>query len=85
MIDPLTGYGLHGGRDAHPKAQNGLQAGLSGYGQSGFTGFGDSYLCSTVRFENDTAKVAAIVSNVTVRLCAVAVDICAVIEVSEHD
>jgi hypothetical protein len=30
MIDPLTGYGLQGGRDAHPKAQNGLQAELSG-------------------------------------------------------
>ena len=29
MIDPLQGYGLHGGRDAHPKALNGLQAGLS--------------------------------------------------------
>jgi hypothetical protein len=29
MIDPLTGYGLQGGRDAHPKAQNGLQDGLS--------------------------------------------------------
>jgi hypothetical protein len=29
MIDPFTGYGLQGGRDAHPKAQNGLQAGLS--------------------------------------------------------
>jgi hypothetical protein len=41
-------------------------------------------LCSTVRLENDAAKVAAIVSNVTVRLCAVAVDVCAIVEMSEH-